>query len=73
MTVVPDDCYYRTVNLQVQFVKVGREHPLTIEGRVVAASRRLITVEASFRRSEDGELIATASAQQITLPKADAA
>ena len=72
MTVVPDDAYFRTVNLQLQFVKVGREHPLSIEARVVAASRRLITVEADFLRP-DGELIAKASAQQILLPKAEAA
>lgn len=66
MTVIPDGVSYRTVNLQMQFVKVGRAHPLAIEGRVVAASKRLITVEADFRR-EDGELIARASAQQIVL------
>jgi len=72
MTVVPDDAYYRTINLQVQFMKVARGHPLAIEGRVVASSRRLISVEATFRRP-DGELIATASAQQIVLPKLESA
>lgn len=69
MTVVGDDARYRTVNLQINFVKVGRAHPLTIEGKVVAATRQLITVEADFRRP-DGELIAKANAQQIILPKA---
>lgn len=69
MTAIADDTTYRTVNLQVQFVKVGRAHPLIIEGRVVAASRQLITVEADFRR-DDGELIARAGAQQIVLPGA---
>jgi uncharacterized protein (TIGR00369 family) len=72
MTVVPDDALFRTVNLQVRFLKVGRGHQLAIEGSVVAASRRLITVEATFRRP-DGELIAAASAQQIVMPKAEAA
>ena len=72
MTVAPDEVHFRTVNLQVQFVKIGRGHPLVIEGRVVAASKRLITVEATFRRP-DGELIATASGQQITLPATEAA
>jgi uncharacterized protein (TIGR00369 family) len=67
MTVAPDGAAWRTVNLQVQFVKVGRAHPLEIEGRVVAHSKRLITVEAAFRRS-GGELIARANAQQIILP-----
>lgn len=68
MTVVPDGIAFRTVNLQMQFVKVGRAHPLLIEGRVTAHSKRLVTVEADFRR-EDGELIARANAQQIILPQ----
>ncbi|WP_310542472.1 PaaI family thioesterase [Phenylobacterium sp.] len=68
MTVVPDENYYRTINLQMQFVKIGAARPLTIEGRVTAATRQLITVEADFRR-EDGELIARAAAQQILMPK----
>ncbi|WP_312164762.1 PaaI family thioesterase [Phenylobacterium sp.] len=67
MTVMPDGASYRTVNLQMQFVKVGRAHPLLIEGRVTAASKRLVTVEADFRR-EDGELIARVNGQQIVLP-----
>jgi len=71
MTVVPDEAHFRTVNLQVQFVRIGREHPLAIEARVVTATRRLITAEATFRRP-DGELIATATAQQIILPMGEA-
>ena len=71
MTVAPDDAYFRTTDLQVRFVKVARGHPLLIEGRVLAATKRLITVEADFRRP-DGELIAKASAQQILLPKGEA-
>ncbi|WP_309644999.1 PaaI family thioesterase [Phenylobacterium sp.] len=69
MTAIADDATFRTVNLQLQFMKIGRAHPLIIEGRVVASSRQLITVEADFRR-EDGELIAKAQAQQIVLPGA---
>lgn len=69
MTVVPEENYYRTINLQMQFVKVGAARPLAIEGRVTASTRQLITVEADFRR-EDGELIARAAAQQILMPKA---
>lgn len=69
MTVVPEACWYRTIDLQVRFVKVARNHPLSIEGRVLSASKRLITAEADFRRP-DGELIAKASGQQILLPKA---
>ncbi|MES2894797.1 MAG: PaaI family thioesterase [Pseudomonadota bacterium] len=69
MTVIAEDATCRTVNLQIQFVKIGRAHPILIEGRVAAASRQLITVEADFRR-DDGELIARAGAQQIVLPGA---
>ena len=70
MTVIADDAWYRTTDLQVRFVKVGRGHPLLIEGRVLAASRRLITAEVDFRRP-DGELIAKATGQQIILPKGE--
>lgn len=66
MTVVPHDRLYRTVNLQLNFLKVGRDGPLAIEARVVARTRQLITVRAEFRR-EDGALIADATAQQILL------
>ncbi len=71
MTVAPDEAHFRTVNLHLQFVKVGRAHPLEIEARVVARSRQLITVAADFRRA-DGELIATATAQQVLTQKAAA-
>lgn len=67
MTVVPHDRLYRTVNLQVNFLKVGHSHPLAIDGRVVAQTRQLITVRATFQRDE-GALIADATAQQILMP-----
>ncbi len=70
MTVAPDDGHFRTINLQIQFLKVGRAHPLEIEGRVTAQSRQLITVAAEFRRT-DGELIACATAQQMVTPRQD--
>lgn len=66
MTVVPHDRLYRTMNLQINFLRVGRNHPLTIEARVVAQTRQVITVRAEFRRP-DGELIADATAQQLLL------
>jgi uncharacterized protein (TIGR00369 family) len=67
ITVVPDDRLFRTVNLQVNFIRVGRSHPLAIEAKVVAQTRQMITVRADFRR-DDGELIAEASAQQLLMP-----
>jgi uncharacterized protein (TIGR00369 family) len=67
MTTVPPDAAFRTINLQVNFIRVGRAHPLWIEARVVATTKRLLTVRADFRR-DDGELIAEASAQQLVTP-----
>lgn len=66
MTVVPHDRLYRTVNLQVNFLKIARNGPLAIEAKVVARTRQLITARAEFRR-EDGVLIAEATAQQIVM------
>lgn len=67
MTVTPGDRVFRTINLQVQFFKVGAAEPLDIQGRVTARTERLITVEVDFRRA-DGALIARAAAQQMLLP-----
>ena len=66
MTVTPDDKGFRTINLQVAFLRVTLEQRLLIEARVVAHTRQMITVRAEFRR-EDGQLIAEASAQQLLL------
>src|SRR5690606_13592914 len=52
MTVVPQDRLFRTINPQVNLVKVGRSQPLTIEARLVAQTRQLITVRAEFRRGD---------------------
>ncbi|MGH6963608.1 MAG: PaaI family thioesterase [Phenylobacterium sp.] len=67
MTVVPDEMHFRTLNLQVNFVRIARTQPLDIEAKVVAHTRQMITARAEFRR-EDGELIAEASAQQLLMP-----
>ena len=67
MTVVPADSVFRTVNLNVNFIRVGRAHPLAIEAVVVAQTRQMLTIRATLRR-EDGELIAEASAQQALQP-----
>lgn len=64
MTVIEAPSAFRTTDLQVRFFKLGRAHPLLIEGRVVARSRQLISVEVEFRR-EDGELMAKATGQQF--------
>jgi uncharacterized protein (TIGR00369 family) len=67
MTVVPNGNAFRTINLSVQFFRVGRAHPLLIEAHVITQSKSMIAVEANFLR-EDGELIARASAQQMVIP-----
>ena len=67
MTVVANEQAYRTINLAINFVRVTRMVPLTIEARVVAVTRQVITVRADFRR-EDGQLVAEATAQQFLMP-----
>jgi acyl-coenzyme A thioesterase PaaI-like protein len=67
MTVIPNENAFRTINLNVQFFRVGRAHPLLIEAHVIMQSKSMISVEANFLR-EDGEIIARASAQQMVIP-----
>ena len=67
MTVAPGDAMFRTSNLKVDFIRVGKAEVLAIEGRVLAKTKGMIHVEADFRRP-DGELIARASAQQVVVP-----
>lgn len=67
MTVIEDPSAFRTTDLQIRFFKLGRAHPLMIEGRVISRSRSLISVEVEFRR-EDGDLIAKATGQQFVTP-----
>lgn len=68
MSVVPDGSAFRTINLNLQFFKVGRAHPLQIESRVTAQTKSLISVEVDFLREGDGMLIARGAAQQMVLP-----
>lgn len=72
MTVVPDDRHYRTTQLQVSFLRVGRNAPVEIHAQVIAATRQMITLRASFVQGE-GRLIAEAGAQQILMPTPTAA
>lgn len=67
MTVIEAPSAFRTTDLQVRFFKLGRAHPLLIEGRVISRSRSLISIEVDFRR-EDGELLAKATGQQFITP-----
>lgn len=67
MSVLPEGALFRTTNLQMQYFRVGRAEPLELEGRVVAQTRRLISVEVDFRRP-DGALIARGAAQFVLTP-----
>lgn len=67
MTVVEAASAFRTTDLQVRFFRLVRAEPLRIEGRVVARTKSLITVEVEFRR-DDGELVAKASGLQFVIP-----
>ena len=67
MTVIAAPSAFRTTDLQIRFFKLGRAQPLLIEGRVVARSRQLISVEVEFRR-EEGDLMAKATGQQFVTP-----
>jgi uncharacterized protein (TIGR00369 family) len=66
MTVLPADCMFRTVNLHVHFLRVGLAERLLIESRAIAQSRQMISCHVDIR-SEDGVLIAEASAQQFVM------
>jgi len=67
MTVIPEGSAFRTINLNVQFFRIGRAHPLLIEARVTSATKAQIAVEVDITR-EDGALIARATAQQMVVP-----
>jgi uncharacterized protein (TIGR00369 family) len=66
MSVLPDRSTFRTTNLQMQFFRIGAAQPLDLEGRVVAQTKRLISVEVDFRRP-DRALIARGAAQQAVI------
>ena len=68
MTVVPDGFAFRTINLALQFVRVGRADALNVEGRVVAQTKSLITVEVELLKDADRSLVAKAQAQQMVVP-----
>ena len=67
MTVLDGDSAYRTISLALQFFKLVRGEALNIRGAVVARSRSLIAVEVEFR-TDDGALVAKATAQQVVTP-----
>lgn len=64
MSTVPEGQAFRTINLNIQFFRVGGACPLTLEGRVTAQTQSLISVEADIRRAHDSALVAKAAAQQ---------
>jgi uncharacterized protein (TIGR00369 family) len=69
MTVIDGRSGFRTLNLQINFTRVSPVVALTIEARVIAQTRQVITVRASFHGPED-RLVAEATAQQFIQPMA---
>ncbi len=67
MTRVPADMVFRTLNLSVNFLRIGKAEPLAIEARVTSQTRQIISTRVEFFRP-DGELIADATAQQFLHP-----
>ncbi len=67
MTSMPDGMVFRTLNLSVTFLRVGKAEPIGIEARVTSQTRQIISTWAEFVRP-DGKLIAEASAQQFLQP-----
>ena len=64
MTTVPANAVFRTLNLSITFLRVGKAEPIMIEAQVTSKTRQIIAVRAQFVRP-DGQLIAEASAQQF--------
>ena len=64
MATVPANSVFRTLNLSMTFLRVGKAEPLMIEAQVTSQTRQIIAVRAQFVRP-DGQLIAKASAQQF--------
>jgi uncharacterized protein (TIGR00369 family) len=68
MTSVPDDMVFRTLNLTINFHRVGNAEQLKIEAWVISQTRQIISTRAEFRRPDD-KLVAEASAQQFLQAK----
>lgn len=66
MSVLPEDHFLKTAGLNIQFFRISRNEQITIEARVIAQSRQIISVEAEFRNPND-DLLAKASAQQMLM------
>ena len=64
MTTVPANSVFRTLDLSMTFLRVGKAEPLMIEAHVPSQTRQIISVRAQFVRP-DGQLIAEASALQF--------
>ena len=65
MTVIGEDEAYRTSHLNVSFLSLSRNETVRLDARVVARSRRLITLEGKMTNL-DGAIRSIATAQQIT-------
>lgn len=67
MTVVGEAEAFRTLNLQLNFIRVCRMQPLDIEAHVVDQTRTMILTRMSAAKA-DGARVFEATAQQILQP-----
>ena len=63
-TLLNEGTFAPTLEMKVSFVRPARAGPLIAEGNVVHQSRRFIHVEGRLK-TEDGQLIATATATLV--------
>lgn len=68
MTVLADDEYIRTTNLNVNFISLSRSEDIILEAKVVSRSRRLLTVEGKLMAT-NRTIRSTATAQQMILKR----
>lgn len=68
MTALKDSEAFRTTNLTISFQSLSRSERVILDARVVARSKRLITLDGRMS-SADGEVRSTASAQQMITRK----
>jgi uncharacterized protein (TIGR00369 family) len=68
-TILAAEDFAPTIEMKVNFVRPARPGPLIAEGRVVHQTRSIAFLEGTLA-TEDGELVATASATACIIPSA---
>lgn len=69
MTVLPDDTWFRTVDLSLAYYRPIRSGTIWINGRAAHTSRQLIHIDVDFR-DEAEDLLCAARGVQSVIPMA---